>query len=61
LKGDFSNIIVKALKCMSLQYRPESELGLEKSKPLNGGLPDFLGKFLYSLQVEKLKVLIEKK
>jgi hypothetical protein len=46
---------------MSWDYRPETELELEKFKPRNGGLTDFVGLFFNSLPVEKLGVLIEKK
>ena len=46
---------------MSWLYQPESEPELKKFKPRNGRLTDFLEMFIYSLQVEKLKVSIEKK
>jgi len=50
-----------AVQYMSWQYRPESELELEKFKPSNNGLTDFVGLFFNSLPVEKMGVLIEKK
>jgi hypothetical protein len=45
---------------MSWQYRPESELELEKFKPRNGGLADYVGMFFNSLPVEKMGVLIQR-
>jgi len=50
-----------AVQYMSWQYRPESELELEKFKPRNGGLTDFVGLFFNSLPVEKTGELIQKK
>ncbi len=52
---------VTAVQYMSWQYRPETELELEKFKPRNGGLSDFVGLFFNSLPVEKLGELIDKK
>ena len=52
---------VTTVQYMSWDYRPETELELEKFKPRNGGLTDFVGLFFNSLPVEKLGVLIEKK
>lgn len=52
---------VTAVQYMSWQYRPESELDLEKFKPRNNGLTDFVGLFFNSLPVEKMGVLIDKK
>ena len=52
---------VTAVQYMSWQYRPESELELEKFKPRNNGLTDYVGLFFNSLPVEKLGVLIQKK
>lgn len=46
---------------MSWDYRPETELELEKFKRRNGGLTDFVGLFFNSLPVEKLGALIDKK
>ena len=50
-----------AVQYMSWQYRPETELELEKFKPRNGGLTDFVGLFFNSLPVEKTGELIQKK
>jgi len=52
---------VTAVQYMSWQYRPESELDLEKFKPSNNGLNDFVGMFFNNLPVEKMGVLIQKK
>ncbi len=52
---------VTTVQYMSWDYRPESELELEKFKPRNGGLTDFTGLFFNSLPVEKMEVLIERK
>lgn len=52
---------VTAVQYMTLQYRPESEEELEKFKPRNGGLTDYVGLFFNNLPVEKMGVLIEKK
>jgi len=50
-----------AVQYMSWQYRPETEEELEKFKPRNGGLTDFVGLFFNSLPVERLGILIDKK
>jgi hypothetical protein len=52
---------VTAVQYISWQYRPESELELEKFKLRNNGLNDFVGLFFNSLPLEKLEVLIQKK
>jgi hypothetical protein len=52
---------VTAIQYLSWQYRPETEEELEKFKPRNGGLTDFVGLFFNNLPVEKLGVLIDKK
>jgi hypothetical protein len=52
---------ITTVQYMSWQYRPESELELEKFKPRNGGLEDYVGMFFNSLPVEKMGVLIDKK
>jgi hypothetical protein len=44
---------------MSWQYRPETEEELEKFKPRNGGLTDFVGLFFNSLPVERMGILID--
>lgn len=51
---------VTSVQYMSWQYRPESELELEKFKSRNGGLTDFVGLFFNNLPVEKMGVLIDK-
>jgi len=51
---------VTAVQYMSWQYRPESELELEKFKPRNNGLTDYVGLFFNSLPVEKLGELIQR-
>jgi hypothetical protein len=52
---------VTTVQYMSWDYRPETELELEKFKPRNGGLSDFVGMFFNNLPVEKMGELIEKK
>jgi hypothetical protein len=49
-----------AIQYMSWQYRPETEEELEKFKPRNGGLTDFVGLFFNSLPVEGMGILIDK-
>ena len=51
---------VTSVQYMSWQYRPESELELEKFKSRNGGLTDFVGLYFNNLPVEKMGVLIDK-
>ncbi len=51
---------VTTVQYLSWQYRPETELELEKFKPRNGGLTDFVGLFFNSLPVEKMGILIDK-
>jgi len=52
---------VTTVQYMSWQYRPETELELEKFKPRNNGLTDFVGLFFNGLPVDKMGVLIQKK
>ena len=52
---------VTAVQYLSWQYRPETEEELEKFKPRNDGLSDFVGLFFNSLPSEKMGVLIDKK
>jgi len=52
---------VTAVQYLSWQYRPETEEELEKFKPPNNGLTDFVGLFFNNLPVEKMGVLIQKK
>ncbi|HSM47481.1 MAG TPA: hypothetical protein VK872_06660 [Draconibacterium sp.] len=57
----YRSMPVTAEQYLSWQYRPETQEELEKFKPRNNGLTDFVGLFFNSLPVEKMEVLIDKK
>jgi hypothetical protein len=52
---------VTVVQYLSWQYRTETEEELEKFKPRNDGLSDFVGLFFNSLPVERMGILIDKK